>query len=347
MNFTVKAVLFKNRVSLDGNYKIAIRVTINRKTTYELTGLKSNEKEFKDGKFVNNKLGNRAISQLIAEKEKQLTELMSSGQKLSIELLNKKDVYFKDHCKVMIDELRLRCKNSYTNRLEYLYRDFNEWAGYIPIKSVDADILKSYEKYLFEKGITPNTIGRNLKKVKQVLNHYGTPIKFKTITYKQPQREYLTIDEIKRIESTDYNHIVKWYFLLSCYTGIRYGDCNDIQNKVVDNNGKRLILSTSKTGEIISVKLSNTVLSIIDKLGEKIPTNEQCNRVLKELAVFAKIDKNLTFHMARHSFAVNSASLGFPVEVVSKLLGHSSIRTTAIYYKLTDSKVDEFMDRWE
>jgi site-specific recombinase XerD len=50
--------------------------------------------------------------------------------------------------------------------------------------------------------------------------------------------------------------------------------------------------------------------------------------------------------MGRHSFAVNSASLGIPIEVVSKLLGHSSIRTTQIYYKLTDTKVDEWMDKW-
>lgn len=346
MNYSVKAVLFKNRVSPDGVYKIAIRTTINRKTKYEVTGLKSKETEFKDGKFINNKVGNRAITQLIAEKERMLSELISEGKKLSVDVLSKKDVYFKGYAAKMISELSNRCKPAYIKRYEYLLKHFNDWAGNILIQEVDSDLLKKYEEHLFTSGITPNTIGRSLKKIKQVMNHYGTPIKFKTITYRQPKRDFLTIDEIKQIEQSEYNHIVKWYFLLSCYTGLRYGDCNDIQGKVVDNNGKRLILATSKTGEIISIKLIPNVLAIIDKLTEKIPTNEFCNRVLKELAVVAKVDKKLTFHMARHSFAVNSASLGFPIEVVSKLLGHSSIRTTAIYFKITDSKVDEYMDRW-
>lgn len=346
MNYSVKAVLFKNRVSPDGVYKVAIRVTINRRTKYEVTGLKCHESEFKDGKFTNNKIGNRAITQLIAEKERKLSELISEGKRPSVDLLAQKNVYFKDYSSKMIAEISNRCKPAYIKRYEYLLKHFNDWSGDVLIQEVNAELLKKYEDHLFSEGITPNTIGRNTKKIKQVMNHFGAPIKYKTITYRQPKREFLTIEEIKKIEQTEYNQIVKWYFLLSCYTGLRYGDCNDVQSKVVDNNGKRLILATSKTGEIISIKLSDSVMGIIDKLTEKIPTNEFCNRVLKELAVIAKIDKNLTFHMARHSFAVNSASLGFPIEVVSKLLGHSSIRTTAIYFKITDSKVDEYMDRW-
>jgi len=314
------------------------------------TGIYVEEKNFEDGKVksgINKDHYNRLISKKKNDLERTyLSQAVEDGIKLKGAAAKKEHRFF-PYAKAMIEQMKTRCKPSYLNRYSYLIDSFKEYAGDILISDVTPELLKKYEKYLFGKDITPNTIGRNIKKIKQVLNDYGTPIKFKTIGYKQPQREYLTYHEIEMIEQNDYNHIAKWYFLLSCYTGLRYGDMKQIKERVSVNNGvHRLILSTSKTGEIVSIKLIDKVIGIIENLSEPILTNEHCNRALKEMATICGINKTLTFHMGRHSFAVNSASLGFPIEVVSKLLGHSSIRTTAIYYKITDTKVDEWMDKW-
>ena len=334
----------------DGKCPIVLQVYHKGKRKQVFTGLYVNENDFKDGKVVN--ITNKAhYNQLITNKKNELereflTQAVSGGVTLAKKVT--KEHSFFPYAYSMLEQMKARCKKSYLDRFEYLLEQFKAWSGDILISDVTADLLKNYEKYLFNKGITPNTIGRNLKKIKQVLNDYGTPIKFKTITYKQPKREFLTVHEIEQIEQSSYDHIIKWYFLLSCYTGLRYGDMQGIKNKVVLNDGiSRLILSTTKTGEIVSIKLIDKVIGILENIHEPIPTNEQSNRVLKELSVICGVDKRLTFHMARHSFAVNSANLGFPIEVVSKLLGHSSIRTTAIYFKITDTRVDEYMDRWE
>jgi site-specific recombinase XerD len=70
------------------------------------------------------------------------------------------------------------------------------------------------------------------------------------------------------------------------------------------------------------------------------------NRFLKEIATAAKIDKNVTFHVSRHTFATNSITLGIPIEVVSKLLGHTSLKNTMIYAKVFDGAKIAYMDLW-
>ena len=334
----------------DGKHPIVLQVYYKGKRKQVFTGLYVKDVDFKNGKVIN--IPNKAhYNQLIVNKKNELEREFINQAVTGLIALNSKKVVkehsFFPYAYQMLEQMKTRCKKSYLDRFGYLLEQFRAWSGDVMLSDITPDYLKAYEKYLFDKGITPNTIGRNLKKIKQVLNDYGTPIKFKTITYRQPKREFLTVHEIEQIEQSDYDHIVKWYFLLSCYTGLRYGDMQGIKNKVVLNDGiYRMILSTTKTGEVVSIKLIDKVIGILENINEPIPTNEQSNRVLKEMAAVCGIDKRLTFHIARHSFAVNSANLGFPIEVVSKLLGHSSIRTTAIYFKITDTRIDEFMDRW-
>ena len=75
-----------------------------------------------------------------------------------------------------------------------------------------------------------------------------------------------------------------------------------------------------------------------------VPSNQKCNTYLKELADVCGINKNITFHMARHTFATTvTLTNGVPIETVSKLLGHRSIRTTQVYAKVINEKVAEDM----
>ncbi len=118
---------------------------------------------------------------------------------------------------------------------------------------------------------------------------------------------------------------------------------------------KWIIYTRIKTGIRAPIPLLPMPLSIIDKYknypvnlnkGKLLPvySNQKINGYLKEVAVVCGINKNLTFHTARHTFATTvTLSNGVPIETVSKMLGHTSIKTTQIYSKVVDSKISEDM----
>lgn len=170
---------------------------------------------------------------------------------------------------------------------------------------------------------------------------------------KNPPKVWLTLEEIARIEKlaretkSDIIRKASYWFLLSCYTGLRYSDISSFNKDHIQAG--RLILYTQKTGEVVSIKVTRKIKELAAVVLEQgtVYSNQKCNQYLKSIAHLAKINKLLTFHTARHSFGVNCANLGISIEVASKLLGHSDLKTTSIYYKIINQRVDEEMKRWE
>lgn len=157
---------------------------------------------------------------------------------------------------------------------------------------------------------------------------------------KDPKRPnvFLTIDELQRIIMLKPDNIqltrIKDIFLFQCYTGLSYGDIwSDWEVKEYD--GQRLLEGVrSKNGQRYYVPLSNEALEIIHKYPEGLPRyhNVVVNRILKELAIMANIEKRITSHTGRKTFATIQDSLGWTRESVAKMLGHKSISTTEDYY---------------
>lgn len=169
---------------------------------------------------------------------------------------------------------------------------------------------------------------------------------------KNPPKVWLTIDELHRIEKLakkTKSQVVKntaWWFLFACYTGLRYSDCANFSTRHIQDG--RLILYTQKTGEVVSIKMTSKIKELAGMVTKiHIYTNQKMNQYLKAVAHLAGINKLLTFHTGRHTFAVNCANLGISQEVASKLLGHSDLKTTSIYYKIINSRVDQEMKKWE
>lgn len=165
-----------------------------------------------------------------------------------------------------------------------------------------------------------------------------------------PPRVWLTLEELERIEDLaerTKSEVIRntcYWFLLACYTGLRYSDIANFTPDMIQQG--RLILYTQKTGEIVSIKLTHKIKTLIALFPAGVYSNQKMNQYLKAVAHHAKINKLVTFHTARHSFAVNCANLGISQEVASKLLGHSDLKTTAIYYKIVNERVDREMDKW-
>lgn len=184
--------------------------------------------------------------------------------------------------------------------------------------------------------------------------------KFKVRMQKR-EREFLTLAELQKIQ--DYHsemerlRIVKDLFIFSCYTGISYCDMMSLceNNLILGIDGKCWISTRRmKTKTSFKLPLVGPSLSIIKKyqyhpkrkpenLFPRI-SNQKLNSYLKEIADVCGISKNLTFHMARHTFATTiTLSNGVPMETVSKILGHSKLATTQIYARVLDKKISEDM----
>ena len=188
-------------------------------------------------------------------------------------------------------------------------------------------------------------------------------VKFKS-SFEKSERDFLTQRELNFIEfyitDSERLDIVKDLFLFSCYTGISYIDLMSLtqDNLLMGIDGSIWIITKRhKTNTPVKIPILPQVQMLIDKYRENkralitetllpVISNQKVNSYLKELALLCRIKKNLTFHMARHTFATTvTLTNGVPIETVSKMLGHSKLTTTQIYAKVIESKVSDDMNK--
>lgn len=163
-------------------------------------------------------------------------------------------------------------------------------------------------------------------------------------------REYLTIDEVKQMIATDCNREdVKRAYLFACFCGLRHSDVALLKWKDIscDNGQWRVTVVMKNTTKPIYLPLSDSAMSWLPERGEAssedvvfatIPSLQRTNAHIKSWAKKAGIAKHLSFHTSRHTFATMMLTLGVDLYTVSKLLGHSNVKTTQIYTKIVDSK---------
>lgn len=170
-------------------------------------------------------------------------------------------------------------------------------------------------------------------------------------------RGFLTDEEITTIIQKEMVaprlDLVRDIFIFSCFTGLAYIDVKELRiDNIVELDGREWIMTKrQKTKVATNIILLDIPRKIIDKYensrkdGRLLPilSNQKMNSYLKEIADICGINKNLTFHLARHSFATMSISKGVPIESVSRMLGHSNIKTTQIYARITNKKVEHDM----
>ncbi|HPE87680.1 MAG: site-specific integrase [Bacteroidales bacterium] len=174
---------------------------------------------------------------------------------------------------------------------------------------------------------------------------------------KEGEREYLTVNELKQLIRTDCkNPQLKHAYLFCSLTGIRFSDAKIIKWADIrsDNAGEaELQFRMKKTGRLMYLPVSKEALKWLpdqndakdEDLVYSLPRNDHANDILKQWVKDAKIKKKITFHCSRHTAATLNLSLGVPLEVVSKLLGHTKISTTQIYAKIVSEARREAVDK--
>ena len=270
-------------------------------------------------------------------------------------------------------------KNYYTTQkyiTDFLLKTYRTSDKYL--KELDYNFIIKFEKYLrahmpadHQKPMGNNTVMKHIERFRKLINlasklgwlERDPFVNFKS-QFIKTERGFLSLQELRAIEEKQFTierlQMVKDLFVFSCYTSLSYIDAINLteDNINIGIDGELWIhYKREKTTKSIRIPLLPQALEIIEKYKTNrkpkfheylFPTisNQKLNAYLKEIADLCQIKKNLTFHIARHTFATTvTLSNGMPIETVSKMLGHSRISTTQIYAKVIERKVSDDMKK--
>ncbi|WP_426475832.1 tyrosine-type recombinase/integrase [Chryseobacterium balustinum] len=303
------------------------------------------------------------LNDIIDKRKSTFNEFFSQcihmGKPISI---NDIDIFlkgFKNKNFYEIYDLVLQDKKSLSDDTKYKYevlrRRLKKFRPKISVSDMDSDFITDFDSFLKKLEIGEGGIYNHHKCLKSVINAarkskkitIDNPYYFTTLVIKAPQHRSVFLDEEEVIRIANYktdedNEInVRDMFLLACYTGLRYSDLFTLKNS--DINFKTRVLSKVqiKTKENLEVPLSDQAFKLIEKYSfgkereDKLfgeVSNQVGNKIIKKISKECKIIKNVSFHVARHTFA-SYLSNGNHASVIniSKLLGHKSIANTTIY----------------
>jgi len=261
---------------------------------------------------------------------------------------------------------------NYKTTLKYLkeFIPYQYRTDDIFLKQLNHKFIADYDYWLkTEKPCTNNGAVKHLQRLKKIVNMAirnewlnFDPFAKHTMTIKKVDPRYLTEDELELIETADLDlkqhRLVRDVFIFACYTGFSYSDVakftpEDIRIGI--DREKWLFTYRSKTDIKANVPLLPKALEIIERYKEHklcvsnekllpVFSNQKINSYLKDIAVKLKIKKKLTFHVARHTFATTVLLMNdVPIESVSDMLGHATIKQTQVYAKVLQKKVSSDM----
>ncbi|MGB5692190.1 MAG: site-specific integrase [Flavobacteriaceae bacterium] len=229
--------------------------------------------------------------------------------------------------------------------------------------------LRNYKPRHYQNRIGNNAVMKHIQRLRRMITlayqiewlDHDPFSKFKQ-KLTPTHRGFLTSEELERIEELHIESLrlktVRDLFVFSCYTGISYIDLMLLTNESLVlgmDKTNWIVTERQKTRNSVKIPLLAKALVIIERYkydkrslinGTLFPriSNQKINAYLKDVAQLAKIKKNLTFHMARHTFATTvTLTNGVPIETISKMLGHRKLTTTQIYAKVIERKVSDDM----
>ena len=335
-----------------------------------------------DARSINNQLD--IIKNQIMDAEKRLykKEILINSENLRNELFGIKErerlliPIFTEHNRKIKElvgsEYAPGTLERYETSLKHT-KDFLQWkfrVSDIDIEKIDHAFITEYEFYLrSERKCANNTAVKYIKNFHKIINiclANGWLNKDPFANYKSKVkeviREFLTEQEIQSLMEKEFVserlELVRDIFVFSCFSGLAYIDVKQLSkdNIVLGIDGDKWInKNRQKTDTNSKIPLLPTAQYILDKYANHpvcvnedkllpIFSNQKMNAYLKEIATVCGINKELTFHIARHTFATTvTLSNGVPIETVSKMLGHTNLKTTQHYAKILDKKISEDM----
>ncbi|MET3731466.1 site-specific integrase [Moheibacter stercoris] len=289
---------------------------------------------------------------------------------------SKKNIGIISHYSNFLDKYRslidVEIKQTTWNKFNYIFSDLKDFILWkykqsdLQLKDVDMEFIQEFEYYLkiikLQKQITINKALQRLKKVVKTAVESKIIDSFPFSEHKpkavKNQITFLSVDELSKLENFVFKqkrlHDVAQMFIFCCYTGLAYNEMATLQEKhiVKGFDGNYWVkMIREKTQKEISIPLLPKCIKVIEKYKQElngetllpIISNQKFNSYLKEIADIIGIEKNLTHHVARKTFASTILLYNdIPMEIVSELLGHSKITITQEYYgKVVQEKVSQ------
>ena len=261
-------------------------------------------------------------------------------------------------------EIKHRSFSKETNRT-YLSQlsKLKQFSPELNFIQINLDFVESYKKYMIEVlKNKPITFCKSLGMLRTFVNWAkardlikGNPFNETKIKKLSGERQYLTLSEVEILEKIYSENGLKpqvqsilAYFLFTCFTGLRFTDVKELRKAAFSSelikNERVVLLSLEmlKTKRVVTVPILERIKKYYDLTGKlehervfKVRSNQYTNRSLKEIIKLSGINKSISFHCARHTFATMSLDVGIPQTTVQSILGHTSIRTTALYAKVS------------
>jgi len=229
--------------------------------------------------------------------------------------------------------------------------------------------LRKHQPADHQKPLTNNGIMKHLERFRKMVNLafrldwiHRDPFEKFQLKFNRVEKEFLTTHELAALESKEIRlprlSMVRDIFVFCCYTGLAFVDVTNLKPANIckgEDGGLWIKTYRQKTTIPVNVPILKQAQRIMDKYQNNIRatangtifpvlSNQKMNSYLKELAEICDITKVLTFHIARHTFATTVTLLnGVPMETVSKLLGHTTMRSTQVYAKVIEKKVSADM----
>ena len=240
----------------------------------------------------------------------------------------------------------------------------------MPLKGLNYEFISGFEFFVRNNSLkendpcTTNGTMKHLERLKKVVtwavkNEWidKNPFSNFRLKFKHTEREFLSEAELAELKGRDFeNPMLNWVkelFFFSCYTGLCYIDLMELRPQQIltgIDKIKWIKTTRAKTDTPVNVPLLKPAQTILEKfMSDGVAgretiflrvSNQEVNRSLKIIAEICGIQKYLTFHLARHTFATTVTLMnGVPIETISKMLGHTKISTTMLYARVTQTKI--------
>ncbi len=326
-----------------------------------------------DDVFTEIKSAYRALKQEGRFITAQAIKLRYMGEDSPLSTLNELLSY---HRKNEIKKLEKGTAKNYGSTEKYLLSYILEKyrRSDIPLTQINYGFVIGFENYLRtckplmkSQPLTNNGIMKHMERFKKMTTIAckldcikRDPFDFFTASFIPYDRAFLNMKELSAIEELYLKDVglmrVRDVFVFACYTGLAYIDvkCLRPEQIVLGVDGNEWIFTTrEKSKTYVKIPLLDTAKAVLVKYsdasyGKKsdlilpVYSNQKCNKYLKIIAAKCGIEKNISFHVARHTFATTvTLANGVPIETVSKLLGHKKLSTTQIYARVLEQKISD------
>lgn len=257
---------------------------------------------------------------------------------------------------------------TYRRMEEYIqFRFRKEKYKDIPLTEINEEFINGFRNFLrVDKKVGHNATSKMMQLFKKAVTRARNAglIQFnpftQPITFVQVDKGFLTMDELQSIMDKEIEverlQRVRDVFVFSCCTGLSYVDVKRLYPSHIGTtlDGRRYIRINRKKTDVESFiplhPIAEQILTLYNTTDESrpifpLPKRDMLWYCIHEIGIVAGIKENLSYHASRHSFGTLTLSAGVPIESISKMMGHTSIKTTQGYAKVTDDKISEDMDK--